>query len=79
MFAYCTGSEKTMARLFEPRVDDITNELHTQLVEAFLAGLSPAMKDKYLVSLIESELKATVSICHLTYESSSNLIIQDYI
>ncbi|XP_022704756.1 uncharacterized protein LOC111269403 [Varroa jacobsoni] len=54
------GSEKTMARLFEPRVDDITNELHTQLVEAFLAGLSPAMKDKYLVSLIESELKATV-------------------
>lgn len=57
-----SGDGEVMARLFEPRVDDITNELHTQLVEAFLMGLSPAMKDKYLVSLIESELKATVSI-----------------
>ncbi|XP_003744046.1 uncharacterized protein LOC100902993 [Galendromus occidentalis] len=49
-----------MAKLYEPRVADITNDLHSQLVEAFLRGLSPAMKDKYLVSLIESELKSTV-------------------
>ena len=49
------------AKLYEPRVVDITNDLHSQLVEAFLRGLSPAMKDKYLVSLIESELKSTAS------------------